>query len=293
MKITGLAASLDDLLSDDCDLFPPSANSAIHRLGKPPKELRRNPGGSRTTAKERLKFTIATMEGKTEQAVSRWRMTRQEELAWVAMRGGGRRPQNIYGSNGRVRYLIGCAFIDLMITMQDEHPGRRFFHVTIIHSGWQIYDRSTHIDLVDIQRRGYQVLKLVGLPCYAVIEIQAAVNAEAGVGRALLPHIHGIAWTDDVEFDPGAAEAKGNRSRRLRSFKGLPPVKVTEIDATEGDLAYSAQYLFKAPFQAKDAAPPSKRYPMVGFSPGLRLCGQIFCFVLRKRFRISISTSCC
>ena len=261
MKIIGSSTSLDELLG-----LGTSKSSAISHLGKQlasndaEPNPARNPDGTRDTAKDRLSYTLSAFERKVEHSIRTWRLKASEERVWSALHSAGRQRVAV-GSNCCIRYNLGCAFIDMMADMFEQYPGRRFFLMTIIHDGWRTFDRRTEINLADIQRRGYQVLNLIGLPCCAIIEIQAAVNSQATIGRLVLPHIHAIGWTDDRSFDAVATEAEMNALRRLRSLSGAPPVTVIEIDPTLGDLAHAAGYLYKGPFEAKDFAPPSEKHP--------------------------------
>ena len=261
MEITRRNNSIDELLGLD-----PPRGSAISRLAMqctktdPVNNPRRNPNGTRDTAKQRLSFTLEAFEQKVQHAVRHWQLKSAEELLWSSLHRGGRQRVAV-GSNRSIRYNLGCAFIDMIAAMFERYPGRRFFLMTIIHDGWRTFDRRTEINLADIHRRGYQVLNLIGLPCCAIIEIQAAVNSKATIGRLVLPHIHAIGWTDDRAFDAVTIETMMNERRRLQSLNGAPPVTIVEIDPTLGDVAHASGYLFKGAFEAKDFAPPSEKHP--------------------------------
>lgn len=221
-----------------------------------PARRGRHPHGTRETAKAKLAATLDQFDIKIDTALAKWRLDAREVNYMLGLRGQLRKPINLLASNRQIRFKLGCAFIDRMVDMFEAHPDRRFFFITLIHDGWRTWDRGTAINLADVQSRGYQMLKIIGLPAHAVIEIQAAVNARAGKGRELLPHVHAIGWTDDPAFSAKQAMKNANGSTRLVSMNGADPVDIVEVGRTIGDLAHTAGYLFKAPYEGKDFAPP-------------------------------------
>lgn len=165
-------------------------------------------------------------------STARWGLTEEQTDTERELLGLDRGPpRNALASNITAKYVVAKRAIELLDRRQQRNPQRRWFLVTLINDRWMTYDRETEIWLGGMIATARPVLQLARFDGWlANVEIQTIDESRAGIGRWLLPHVHGVGWSDDPDFDVEAAEARMCESRRLYSGIGARTAQISVWD---------------------------------------------------------------
>jgi len=205
-------------------------------------------------AKKYLRETITQTLSLYDRGTSRWKLLPQDLIVAEAIIGRSRLVANQLASNMGLRRALGSLLIDLLGAMQNAHPRRRFFLVTLISDRWLSFDLDTYIWLGGMQNTVRPVMALGGFTgWFGMIEVQTLDETVRGLGRILMPHAHAVAWSDDPRFCPEEAEGVMRASKRLISRIGAATVDVSYREDTSA--CNLGAYIMKAAAVAKFREP--------------------------------------
>lgn len=143
--------------------------------------------------------------------------------------------------------------------------------------GNSVEDRPT-IEMHRLERQVRKVVSELGLNAVMILETQAAVRYPGGgLGGTLMTHVHGIAYTDDPNFNLRKAQATACKRSILSNWLGAPTVRMKEIK-TKSDLYRACYYINKHPHRASRLVRDSSKrsgyrtvHQAVEAGPALRL----------------------
>ena len=179
-----------------------------------------SPSGASGFVQDTLRQIVALHYRSTEW----WMLPRSLLQVERAMIGRpGERPRNVLASNTAAKYIVGRKAIELLDEQQNQHPGRRYYLVTLISDRWITYSHETELWLGGMIATSRPVMQLAGFDGWlGIVEVQTIMEAFIDKGRWLLPHVHAVAWSDDPDFDYLAAARRMNASDRLYNRIGAP-----------------------------------------------------------------------
>ena len=205
-----------------------------------------SPAGASGFVRDTLRQIVALHYRSTE----RWMLPRSLLQVERAMIGWpGERPRNVLASNTAAKYVVARKAIELLDEQQNQHPGRRYYLVTLISDRWITYSHKTKLWLGGMIATSRPVMQLAGFDGWlGIVEIQTIMEAFIDKGRWLLPHVHAVAWSDDPDFDYRAAARRMNASDRLYNRIGAPCADIRHWEQQGKPLSRAtniAAYVFK------------------------------------------------
>lgn len=158
----------------------------------------------------------------------------------------------LLASDLRALYKAAVFFERWFLKDRRRHPNRRYFFLTISDSDFLTDDTSPIVSIEVFKRKINNTMRnMKNLSALVHFEMQAVCQYEAGA-RIIIPHAHGIAWTDNPEFDPRATMAALNKAGHWHSALGGRPIDILEIPNTEEDTRRTAHYVSKPIDSAKN-----------------------------------------
>ena len=155
------------------------------------------------------------------------------------------RCERLLASDLRALYKAALFIERWFLKDRRRHPNRRYFLLTISHSDFLTDDTSPIVSIEGFKRKINNTMRnMRDLSALVHFEMQAVCQYEGGA-RIIIPHAHGIAWTDNPGFDPRATMAALNKAGHWHSALGGRPIDILEIPNTEEDIRRSAHYLSK------------------------------------------------
>ncbi len=200
---------------------------------------------NRITARARSKGRIRYTRQLTEAAIDALKASSEDTDKLNSFLGAHLRCERLLASDLRALYKAALFIERWFLKDRQQHPTRRYFFLTISDSDFLTDDASPIVSVEGFKRKINNTMRnLKDLSALVHFEMQAVCQYEGGA-RIIIPHAHGIAWTDNPEFDPVSTMAALNKAGHWHSVLGGRPLDILEIPNTEEDTRRAAHYLSK------------------------------------------------
>lgn len=200
---------------------------------------------NRITARRRSKRRVHYTRLLTEAGINALNASDEATAIINSFLGIHTRCERLLASDLRALYKAAVFIEGWFLKDRRRHPNRRYFFLTISDSNFLTDDTSPIVSIEGFKRKINNTMRnLKDLSALVHFEMQAVCQYEGGA-RIIIPHAHGIAWTDNPEFDPRATMAALNKAGHWHSALGGRPIDILEIPNTEEDTRRSAHYLSK------------------------------------------------
>lgn len=207
---------------------------------------------NRITARARSKGRIHYTRLLTEAGINALNASDEATAIINSFLGIHTRCERLLASDLRALYKAAVFFERWFLKDRRRHPNRRYFFLTISDSDFLTDDTSPIVSIEVFKRKINNTMRnMKKLSALVHFEMQAVCQYEGGA-RIIIPHAHGIAWTDNPEFDPVAIMAALNKAGHWHSALGGRPIDILEIPNTEEDTRRTAHYVSKAIDSAKN-----------------------------------------
>jgi len=207
---------------------------------------------NRITARRRSKRRIHYTRCLTESAINALKASTEDTDRLNSFLGAHLRCERLLASDLRALYKAALFIERWFLKDRQSHPPRRYFFLTISDSNFLTNDTSPIVSIEGFKRKINNTMRnLKDLSALVHFEMQAVCQYEGGA-RIIIPHAHGIAWTDNPRFDPVATMTALNKAGHWHSALGGRPIDILEISNTEEDTRRTAHYLSKPIDSAKN-----------------------------------------
>lgn len=207
---------------------------------------------NRITARARSKGRIRYTRHLTEAAINALKASTEDTDRLNSFLGVHLRCKCLLASDLRGIYKAALFIERWFLKDRRRHPNRRYFFLTISDSNFLTDDTSPIVSIEGFKRKINNTMRnLKDLSALVHFEMQAVCQYEGGA-RIIIPHAHGIAWTDNPGFDPRATMAALNKAGHWHSALGGRAIDILEIANTEEDTRRTAHYLSKPIDSAKN-----------------------------------------
>lgn len=231
---------------------------------------------SETEPRIRNKARLRFIRDITDAAIASMNLSPIDIKRLEALRGLGNHCDRLIASDLPATYRAGTFIERWFLRDRQNNPDRRYFFLTVSHTDFLTNDSMPVLSIQLFKRKVNNTLrKLPELSGMLRLEMQGVCQYEDG-HRIIIPHFHGLAWTDDPSFNHTATMNALNCAGHWHSSLGGRPIDIIEIARTEEDTRRTSHYLAKQPDSAKNRGKrrdgtPVQRDTRAGYRPNLAL----------------------